>query len=111
MSLSDRAMRGYDAWVTREPDYGPEPPLDPSDPDWPRCEAEADACGAPLQLEPDDSTSCWYPERCDGRLHEPFGTTPCGEDVPHEAHFEVVAAWDVHRRVCRTCGRNNYQVV
>lgn len=98
----------FDTWLTTQPEY-PDVPL-PGDHDWPRCEADG-GCGAWLRLIPDDVTPGWATEQCDGQWIDDMWCPSCGEDRPHEPHPYVVAAWDTERRVCRSCGRNNYRVV
>lgn len=118
-------LSGYDAWVTREPDLGPEPPL-PGDPGWPRC----DSCGAWLRLDA-DRTEPWEDGfECDGKVtiyHEPYSEglvailgdeyegktyeipyTACGEyDTAHAPHYVVMATGITLYRQCRRCGAEN----
>lgn len=110
-------MRGYDAWVTREPDY-----FDWEPPPQPKCSR----CGRYVKREAlwtvqgedavycDGKTSTYqttYTER-DASLLDIIGwgflgetynveyPPPCGEEREHEAHYEVVNSYTVVYRRC-----------
>ena len=108
-------MRGYDAWVTRGPDY--------DEPMQPRCVS----CGAFLSYAPSGSEVHEDLLTCDGSVTEvdtaydpisrdilglPEGATykvvvaACGFDVtgPHEPHSEVLGGAISSRWDCRKCG-------
>lgn len=108
-------MNGYDAWVTREPDY-PEPPPQP------RCIS----CGGFLSPEPDGIKPYEESVTCDGEVLEyqmpydaplldilglPEGATytqrvsMCGIDrAAHEPHTEIIDGGFLSRWDCRRCG-------
>jgi hypothetical protein len=118
-------MSNYDAWRTREPDYGPDPPF-PGDESWPRC-----SCGAWLRLKADrvedweDATECdgtveivqyAYDESSIAVLGEEYrgktygvAVSACGAEIgkPHEPHREVNWAGATEYRTCRRCGHEN----
>lgn len=122
-------MSGYDAWLTREPDW-PEPPL-PGEAGWPRCE-----CGAWLPLNPEREEGWEETQPCDGKpevvtslytkadagLLDIIGwdfldtsyTTEydpiCGQPREHPAHQYVVAAGGILFRTCKRCGKENREV-
>jgi hypothetical protein len=118
-------MSSYDAWRTREPDYGPDEP-----PPLPHC----GRCGAFLRRKPDriepweDGVDCdgtvtvvqqEYEEGTIAILGEEFrGKTyavlvsACGTEIgrEHPPHREVHAAGDVEYRTCRRCGHTSQEV-
>jgi ribosomal protein L37E len=120
-------MRGYDAWVTREPDWASyEAPQ-------PRC----GACGGFLSPRAARSEDWEDVERCDGQRMvvadtytsldkaildiigwEHLGqvrTTEydpiCGLPEPHAPHDYVVAGGSIEYRTCRRCGQEAREVI
>lgn len=112
-------LRGYDAWLTRDPwSDMPDIPM-PGDPFYPTC-----ACGAFLRREPDMTPALsafgryakpvpwvtWHVDmaHCDGQTNGDFET---GCDTPthkvHEPHDYEIWATGIHHHTCRRCGRIN----
>lgn len=116
-------MRGYDAWVTREPDYGPDEPA----------LLHCSECGGFLKLTPDSSETkedrrscngrpvsfeCTYTEQ-DAAILDIIGwdflgktyfaeyDAPCGRSKSHPMHTFVQHAWGEDTHICKRCGHKN----
>lgn len=115
-------MRGYDAWLTRDP-WGDMPDiLVPGDKGYPTCE-----CGAWLTREPGKTPQfcafgIYIPPveyitwditmaHCDGK---PLYGYETGCDNPttkvHEPHDYVAWAAQLTHRICKKCGKDNIEV-
>jgi hypothetical protein len=115
MSFTSLAMRGLDAYLTREPNY-PEQSV-PGDPDWPRCAA----CGAFLKgaYDPDADEFEEVTESCPGldgadhdatRLLLEGPVVQCGSLKSHAPHQFTAHAAVIHHRTCAKCGADNTEV-
>ena len=115
-------MRGYDAWLTREPDWRTEEPV----------LLHCRSCGAFLPRDPERTEEWGDGYDCDGTVRtvaQPYGeglaailgvdpedtynlaVSDCGIDtVPHVAHWVEVIGGVTEFRTCRACGTVNEEV-
>jgi hypothetical protein len=111
-------MRGYDAWLTTQPEQ-PDIPM-PGDRDYPVCgNREGDGCGAFLSITPDWTSPNEFLEECLG--YGP-GAAPLAYDMgwepncpmgttPHSIHKWTNCYTDTEHRICTKCLKHNRKVV
>jgi hypothetical protein len=120
-------LHGLDAWLTREPDYEGQEPVQP------RCEA----CGGFLSVRAEQSEPWEQTEPCDGQgmvVHDFYTQTDrhildiigwehlgeartteydpvCGRTPAHLPHDYVVAGGTYEYRTCSRCGTVNKDTI